>query len=99
MLTRITSSTIASVMRGCRATSDHSKAGAVGSSGRRGMRPVWYTQTSRQEAATRSNTVSASSVEANVGTDVAGTRRRMAPIFTTSPPRAGAKALTPTPAR
>ena len=45
-----------------------------------------------------SSTVSSTPAETSVGTDEPGMRRRSSAIFSASPPRAGAKALSATPA-
>jgi hypothetical protein len=81
-----------------RAMNDHSNAGVFGRSGSAGRRPVAYAHVSRQEATKKSKTVSASRLDVSAGTLDPGTRLQTVAILTTSPPRAGANALMPTPA-
>ena len=81
-----------------RAMNDHSKAGALGRSGRPAGGPCAYAHVSRPTPTAKSNTVSASRLDVSAGTLEPATRWRTVAILTTSPPRAGAKALMPTPA-
>ena len=79
---------------------DHSKAGIDGSSGTRGSTCCVSAKPSRiATPSTMSISVSTSSEEITVGVVEPSSRGRVRKILTRSPPRAGAIALTPTPAR
>jgi hypothetical protein len=87
------------VMVGLAAAHDHSKAGIDGSSGTRGSVCCCSAKAKIPMPSTASIRVSTSSVARIVGVVEPSRRVRTRKILTRSPPRAGAIALTPTPAR
>ena len=84
---------------GFEAAHDHSKAGIEGSSGTRGS-VCWVSASAKiPTPSTMSTSVSTSREARSVGVVEPSSRVRVRKILTRSPPRAGAIALTPTPAR
>ena len=84
---------------GFEAAHDHSNAGIDGSSGMRGS-TCWVSAKMRiAMPSTASTSVSTISAARIVGVVEPGSRVRVRKILTRSPPRAGAIAFTPTPAK
>ena len=84
---------------GLEAAHDHSNAGIEGSSGTRGSVCCVSANAKIPNPNTMSTIVSTSSEARSVGVVEPSSRVRVRKILTRSPPRAGAIALTPTPAR
>ena len=84
---------------GLAAAHDHSNAGIDGSSGTRGSVCCVSAKPKMPIPSTMSTSVSTSSEARIVGVVEPSRRVRVRKILTRSPPRAGAIALTPTPAR